>query len=179
MAAETSIKLTYEDYLAIPDDGRRHEIIDGQYGVNPAPNLKHQLVSITLSSALYHHVKANRLGAVIASPFDVVLGEHDVVQPDIIYISQARMHLLTPTNLEGSPDLLVEILSMNRRYDEHVKYRLYERAGIFEYWIVDPSAEQVRVFRLANRRYSPVDLGDHLTTPLLPDFQLRVADLFL
>ncbi|MGZ5441840.1 MAG: Uma2 family endonuclease [Thermoanaerobaculia bacterium] len=179
MAAEASIKLTYEDYLAIPDDGRRHEIIDAEHYVNPAPNLKHQLVSIALSSALHQHVKTNRLGTVIASPFDVVLSQHDVVQPDIIYISHARMHLLTPTNLQGAPDLLIEILSTNRTYDEHVKYRLYERAGVMEYWIVDPFADEVHQFRLANQRYAPVDRGDLLTSPLLPDFQLRIADLFL
>ncbi|HEV7242746.1 MAG TPA: Uma2 family endonuclease [Thermoanaerobaculia bacterium] len=179
MAPETSIKLTYEDYAAIPDDGRRHEIIDGEHYVNPAPNFKHQVVLVRLVTALYQHVSDRRLGHVVPAPFDVILSEHDVVQPDIVFISHARAHLLTPANMQGAPDLLVEVLSTNRSYDERVKYRLYEHAGILEYWIVNPFDDTIKAFRLANKKYALVDLGDLITSPLLPGFQLRVADLFV
>ena len=178
MAFQTSIKLTYEDYASIPDDGRRHEIIDGEHYVNPAPSFKHQIVIARLISALYIHVERHALGIVVPSPVDVVLGRHDIVQPDIIFISHARTHLVTPANLQGAPDLAIEVLSMNRNYDEQVKFALYERAGIPEYWIVDPFADTVRVFRLSNRGYVPVPESDTLTSPLLAGFQLRIADLF-
>lgn len=178
MAPETSIKLTYEDYCAIPNDGRRHEIIDGEHYVNPAPNIRHQLVTMRLASAVHQHVTAHGRGQAIPSPVDVVLSENTVVQPDIVYVSPAREHVITPANVQGAPDLLIEVLSSDRNYDEHVKYKLYEQAGVLEYWIIDPENESAKVFRRAGNRCAPVPVTDTITTPLLPDFRLRIAELF-
>lgn len=176
MAAETSIKLTYEDYLAIPDDGRRHEIIDGEYYVSPSPNFKHQLIVTKLLRRLGDHVETHGLGWVVGSPCDV-LTEHTIVQPDVLYISKARASIISG-NVKGSPDLVAEVLSSNRDYDERVKFHIYERSGVLEYWIIDPEAESAKVFRRTGTRFAPVPVSDTITTPLLPDFQLRVADLF-
>lgn len=179
MAAETSIKLTYEDYLAIPDDGRRHEIIDGEYYVNPAPNIKHQIVVMNLSERLSPFVRGRGLGRVLCAPCDVLLGEHGILQPDVLFVSMERMSIVTPDNVQGAPDLVIEVLSSNRDYDERVKYQAYELAGVSEYWIIDTGNESARVFRRSGGKFAPVPIdGDILTTPLLPNFQLRVADLF-
>ncbi len=178
MAAETSIKLTYEDYLAIPDDGRRHEIIDGEYFVSPSPNFKHQNAVAELLTQMRVHANAHALGWVVGSPCDV-LSEHTVLQPDVLFVSKGRASIISGI-IKGAPDLVVEVLSSsNRDYDERVKYQQYEMSGVLEYWIVDPEAESVKVFRRTGNKFSPVAVSDILTTPLLPGFQLRIADLFL
>jgi Uma2 family endonuclease len=178
MAPQTSIKLTYEDYAAIPDDGRRHEIIDGEHYVNPAPNTYHQIVLANLVVALVPYVRDRQLGRVLPSPIDVVLTGHDVIQPDLIFVRAAQEHIIQK-RVEGTPDLVVEILSeSNRRYDIRIKYDRYERGGVSEYWIVDPDELAVRVFRRAGARFAPVDVGDTITTPLLPGFELPLSVIF-
>jgi Uma2 family endonuclease len=176
MAPQTSIKLTYEDYLAIPDDGRRHEIIDGEHFVSPSPNFKHQNAVAELIAQMRTYVKARDLGWVIGSPCDV-LSEHTILQPDVLFISKARGAIISNT-IKGALDLVVEVLSSNREYDERVKFQEYERSGVLEYWIVDPEAESAKVFRRAGNNFAAVPVTDVLTTPLLPGFTLRVADLF-
>ncbi len=178
MAPQTSIKLTYEDYLAIPDDGRRHEIIDGEYFVSPSPSFKHQLIVARLITWLSNHVDAYALGWVVGSPCDV-LSEHTVLQPDVLFVSKGRASIISGI-IKGAPDLVVEVLSSsNRDYDERVKYQQYEMSGVLEYWIVDPEAESVKVFRRAGNRFAPAAVSDIITTPLLPGFQLSIADLFV
>lgn len=178
MAAETSIRLTYEDYLAIPDDGRRHEIIDGEHYVSPSPTFQHQLIVAELITRLKNHVDPRKLGWVVGSPCDV-LSEHTVVQPDVLFVSKGRASIISGI-IKGAPDLVVEVLSSsNRDYDERVKYQQYEMSGVLEYWIVDPEAESVKVFRRADSRFAPVTVTDVITTPLLPGFELRIADLFV
>jgi Uma2 family endonuclease len=178
VTAETSIKLTYEDYLAIPDDGRRHEIIDGEYYVSPSPGFKHQDIVAELIRQLRNHVLAHNLGHLLGSPCDV-LSEHTIVQPDVLYVSKSRA-LIVSGVLRGIPDLVIEVLSpSNRHYDEHVKYKIYESAGVFEYWIVDHDAESVKVFRRSDTRFVAVPTAEVLTTPLLPGFELRVESLFV
>ncbi len=134
MAPATSTKLTYEDYCLLPDDGRRHEIIDGEHYVNPSPNTKHQLAFGNLFYALSHHLRQHGDGLLFGAPYDVVLSNFDVVEPDLIYVSTARKHIITEANINGAPDLVVEILSPStRRYDEAVKFKLYDAMGIAEY----------------------------------------------
>lgn len=109
--AQTSNKLTYEDYALLPEDGLRHEIVDGEHYVNPAPTVKHQVVSFNIAFALRAHVKPRRLGSVFIAPFDVVLSKVDVVQPDVLFVSTAQMSRITEANLQGAPDLAVEVLN--------------------------------------------------------------------
>jgi Uma2 family endonuclease len=178
MAPQTSIKLTYEDYAAIPEDGLRHEIIDGEHYVNPAPNIRHQIISMRLSMAIGNVVYGDGLGHLFAAPTDVALTKHDIAQPDLFFIRNTNAHILAEKKIVGVPDLVIEILSSNRDFDERVKYRSYERAGVPEYWIVDPFDDAVNVFRRAGDRFQRVDLGDTLTTPLLPGFALSLQKLF-
>ena len=179
MAPQTSIKLTWEDYAAIPDDGRRHEIIDGEHYVNPAPIVYHQKVLMNLLLALGPHVRANALGQILPSPIDVILSEHDIIQPDIVFVQAARAQIVEYKNIQGPPDLVIEVLSeSNRRYDVRTKYELYERTGVGEYWIIDPDELAVRVFRRDGGKFARVDVTDAITTPLLPGFTLPLSVIF-
>lgn len=177
-------KLSYEDYVRFPDDGLRHELIGGEHFVSPAPIEKHQLVSWNLAWFLADHLRRHRLGQAFTAPYDVLFSPHDVVQPDLIYISNGRSGIRTGKNVQGAPDLVIEILSEStRRQDEERKLRLYERFGVQEYWIFDPAEETVRVFRASGLRFSEVTglaaaAGDVLETPLLPGLVIPLAEVF-
>ncbi len=177
-----SNKLTYDDYCLIPDDGKRHEIIDGEHYVNAAPSVKHQRVVMRILVPLANFVNDGQLGEVFVSPFDTVLSEVDVVQPDVLYISNERLPLLNDANLRGTPDLVVEVLSpSNRVHDEKVKKQRYDVFGVAEYWIADPEQEWLRIYRRRESGLATVaELrpGDTLTTPLLTGFSLPVELVF-
>ena len=179
-----STRLTYEDYLLFPDDGKRHEIIEGDHYMTPAPRRKHQRVSGRLFVALSGFTASRRLGEVYAAPFDVVLSDENVVQPDLLFLSAARAGISTEDNIQGAPDLIVEILSeSSRKKDEVTKRKLYERFGVQEYWVVDPELEIVKIFRRAQQGYGRAielskEANDVLTTDLLPGFRLALTEIF-
>ena len=185
MAVHNTIrrKLTYEDYVLFPEDGQRHEIIDGEHYVSPAPLLRHQQISMRLSSRVGTFIETNRLGEFLAAPADVLLSEHDILQPDLFFVSNERASILTPKNIQGAPDLVIEILSPStRRLDERLKLERYELLGVREYWIVDP-AGRVVVFQVDGEAFRQTaelssEAADVLTTPLLPGLQIPLADLF-
>ena len=185
MPTTPGVKLTYDDFLLFPDDGQRHELIDGEHYVTALPNLKHQVVLGNLHLAIGLWLRGHPIGRAFLSPFDVVFSRFDVAVPDYLYLSNARSATaLTPANVQGTPELVVEIGSPStRRRDETIKRRLYERAGVDEYWVLDPELDVVRVYRRAGERFQrPVELsaeaGDVLDTPLLPGLALPVAELF-
>lgn len=183
MAPETSTKLTYEDYLVLPNDGRRHEILDGEHYVNPAPAPKHQIVSMNLSGALWQYATREKAGLVIPAPCDVILGPDDVLQPDIIFVRSQRTDIITHRGIERAPDLVVEILSPSpaaRKFDETVKLKRYDRFGIAEYWIVNPDLAWIKVYRRTDPGLTLVDqiVAGAITSPLLPGFSLALEDIF-
>jgi len=148
-------KLGYADYAAIPGDGRRHEIIDGEHYVNPAPNLYHQAVSKRLQFQLYTKIELAGLGTLYNAPCDVQLSDHDIVQPDLLVVLSARTRIFTPIKVKGVPDLLVEILSPSSvDHDRIRKKELYQRAGVPEYWIIDPSEHTLEQLVLKSATYS-------------------------
>ena len=112
---ETGWKLTYEDYVAIPADLQRHEIPDGVHHVNPAPNIDHQEVSKRIQAQLFRYFDEAGRGAVFDAPVDLQLGETNVIQPDLVVIHQDRRHIITPTRIKGTPDLVIEIISPSSR----------------------------------------------------------------
>lgn len=175
-------KLTYEDYVLFPEDGQRHEIIDGEHYVSPAPTPKHQRVSMRLSIRVGGFVESRGLGEVFAAPTDVLLSRHDIVQPDLLFISNERASILNDKNVQGAPDLVIEILSSStRKLDEDLKPGRYELLGVREYWIVDPMAERVLVFLAeggAFRQEAELSGDDVLTTPLLPGLEIPLRELF-
>jgi Uma2 family endonuclease len=179
-----SVRLTYEDFLNFPDDGKRHEIINGDHYVTPSPNTEHQAVSACLTAMLWTYLEQHPIGRVFAAPFDVVFSNLDVVEPDLLYISRERIGLLTEKHVRGAPDLVVEILSPGtRKTDEATKLKLYERFDVREYWIVDPEQDAIKVYRRVEGTFSHVaelsaEPGDLLTTPLLPEWSASLTKIF-
>jgi Uma2 family endonuclease len=174
-------KLTYDDYLLFPDDGLRHEIIEGEHYVTPSPATRHQRILLNLSHLLQTHLDSHPGGEIFFAPFDVLLSEFNIFVPDLIFLSRERSHLLTSKNLRGAPDLAVEILSPSTRSrDMRLKRDVYARTGVLEYWVVDPDDDSVTVHRA---RPAPPAMFDEparydrnavLTTPLLPGLSLRL-----
>ena len=179
-----SSQLTYEDYLQFPDDGKRHEIIEGDHYMTPAPRTKHQKISINLATPMAAFAKQKSLGLVLTAPCDVMLSDENVVQPDLLFVSAARAAIVTEDNIQGAPDIVVEILSeSSRKKDEVTKRKLYERFAVKEYWIVDPELEIVKIFKLAQQKYGRAielskETNDVLTTELLAGFRLSVSAIF-
>jgi len=146
--------LDYNDYLKLPDDGKRYEIVEGELFVAPSPNTVHQRVSRNLEFLLHKFVSEKNLGEIFYAPLDVILGPHAIVQPDIIFISKERLNIIGESNIQGAPDLLIEVLSpSNKRMDLKTKLSLYEKYGVEEYWVVDPHERFITVFTLNNGNY--------------------------
>ena len=179
------VKLTYDDFMLFPDDGRRHELIDGEHYVTPSPNIGHQEMLGRLHLLIGNWLVAHPSGRVYFAPLDVVFSSFDVVEPDLLYMSNERAaEIITPMHVHGVPELVVEIGSKGtRRRDETIKLRLYERTGVSEYWFVDPDVDIVRVYRREGGRFNRAtelsrEAGDVLTTSLLPGLKLELSGIF-
>jgi len=179
-------RLTYEDFVHFPDDGMRHELIDGVHYVTPSPAFQHQVLLGRIHLAIGNLIERHpQLGMVLLSPFDIVVTPWDVVEPDLMFIAADQMAIVTEQNLQGAPALVVEILSPStRRRDRGIKRELFDRGGVREYWVVDPKAMAVTVYRRnADRGLVPMATLNNtedvvLRTPLLPGFTLTLAKLF-
>lgn len=184
-ASVRTLKLTYEDYLYFPEDGKRHELIDGEHYVTAAPNLMHQTIALNLAGDLRSFFRPRGLGSVWAAPTDVVLSEFDVVQPDVFFVSKGRLRLAADgAKIQGAPDLVVEVLSpRTRRTDAITKRHLYEKFGVQEYWMADPELETIEVYRLVEgtfRREAELstEQEDVLSTSLLPGLEIALTEIF-
>lgn len=179
--SDPNTKLTYEDYMKTSDD-ERWELIDGVLIEMPSPTVPHQRVSRKIGTRLDIFVDAGSLGEVFHAPIDVVLDETVVVQPDLVFVSNERMRIVEHLNIQGAPDLVVEIRSPSTaRHDEVTKRALYERYGVLEYWLADPEAQTVTVLILGESGYDVVGIynkGDTLTSPTLEGFSLNLDDIF-
>lgn len=143
-------KLDYEDYCAIPNDGKRYEIINGELHVTPAPNTPHQRALGRLYTILDEYFQPP--SEVFLSPTDVILSPHDVVQPDIVVVADPAT--VAYRGIEGAPFLAVEIVSPSTsRYDRNTKAKTYEQHGIMHLWLVDPEDRQVQCFQLRDGVY--------------------------
>ena len=176
---------TYKDYLGFPEGGPlRYEVIDGELYMTPAPNIRHQKISGNLFSMIHLFLSRNPLGEVFSAPCDVVFSTDplQVVQPDLVFVSASRASIVTEQNIQGVPDLVVEILSEGTMLrDRKQKFRLYERFGVPEYWIVDQEENTLSVFRLSEGEYpEPVVLRkeDVLTSTLLPGLSVQLSSVF-
>src|SRR5438045_4564046 len=145
---------TYDDYAALPDDGRRYEIVKGVLVMTPAPSPEHQDIVGEIFSALRTHIKLAGLGRVFTGPIDVDLGPKNVYQPDLVVVLNAHLDRVTEKKIIGAPDLVVEVASPSTAaYDRLTKYEQYARAGIPEYWIVRPTRRTVEVLVLEHGEY--------------------------
>ena len=177
---KTKPKLTYEDYAKTPDD-ECWELIDGELMMSPSPKRAHQRNQMKLGSRMSFFVEEKDLGEVY-SDFDVVLSNTDTVRPDLIFIAKDRLHIITEDNVQGAPDLVVEIRSPSTaRYDWTVKRELYARHGVKEYWLVDPEAATVAVLLLdggALKVASVYGEKDTLVAAVIDGFSIALADVF-
>jgi Uma2 family endonuclease len=185
MRTTPGVKLTYDDFLQFPDDGKRHELIDGEHYVTPSPNRKHQAIVWNLAGMIAPYLESHPVGRAFVAPFDVVFSDFDVVEPDLLFISNARLDgVLTAKNVQGAPNLVVEIASPSTRTrDETLKRTLYERFRVEEYWVIEPSAETIVVYRHDDAAYRPsseltVKAGHTLITSLLPGLRLPLERIF-
>jgi len=172
-------KLGYREYCCFPDDGRRHEIIDGDHYVNPAPSTYHQTVSRRLQHQVYTQIELTGRGVVYNAPVDVQLTDHDIVQPDLVVVLTSRMQMITPTKIKGVPDLLVEILSPSTASnDATLKKQLYARVGVAEYWIVDPDNHTLEQLVLTDGRYARRPEAESIPLSILEGVAVRLADVW-
>jgi Uma2 family endonuclease len=172
--------LTYEDLEAMPDDGKRYELINGELFELTGPTPKHQRSTRRLSTNLDQFVTVRELGEVFFAPLDVYLSPHNTLQPDIIYVSRARASIIRPQKIEGIPDLLMEVVSpSNRRHDIVIKAALYATFGVPEYWLIDPETDSILVQTWRDGVYVPVESADGLArSHVLHGFEVNPVEIF-
>jgi len=150
--------LTYDDLLLMPEDGKRYEVLGGELLVNPAPRRDHQEVVANFDWILQRFLRETGLGRVYTHPVDVYLGRHDIVQPDLLVIRSTRLHIYRAEGIVVEPpDIVVEIMSPSTRGTDQVrKMALYAKAGVPEYWLVDPERQALVINRLAGDEYAAI-----------------------
>ena len=181
VTAGVNIKFTYEDYCNAPED-KRYELIDGDLYMVPSPKEPHQKTSLDVATEIRLLTRRTEMGFVYSAPFDVVLSDTDVVQPDVMFVSRERAHIITPDNIRGAPDLVVEVLSPSTAArDKTFKRALYARYGVKEFWLVNTDEKTIEVLLLGERdfeTYAVFGPGQTLTSPTLTDFTLDIDEIF-
>ncbi len=182
--AQTAVqktKYSVEDYLHAPDD-KRYELIEGDLIITPSPNTDHQRISRRLEMKMSLYAEAQGLGEVFHAPFDVVLDRENVVQPDILFIAKERSSIIGESNVQGAPDVIVEILSESAAYRDAVqKKMLYARHGVKEYWMVAPKERFIEVYFLKDGQYVLVKThrqDDTLESLVIPGLRLALKEIF-
>lgn len=182
----TKIKFTYEDYKSLPQsETKQYELLRGDLIMVPSPTEAHQRVSRNLEFLLWQFIKEKELGHLYDAPLDVVFGkgdEREVVQPDIFYIAQNRSKIITEQEIQGPPDLIIEIISSgNEKYDRGYKTTLYSRYGVKEYWLVDPERKMVEVLNLEEKGFQQSGLygeNEKVTSRLLEGLEIDLNQVF-
>ena len=176
-----STKFTHADLLVMPNDGKRREIVDGDLYVTPSPRFNHQAIAAKVYLAIGRYLEQHPVGEAYFAPLDVIFGEHDVVEPDIIFVLKEHREILQDW-VRGAPDLVVEILSpTTSSIDRGPKLKAYARYGVAECWIVDPEQRCIEVYQPSHEGYRLVRTSrqeETLTSALLPGLSLTVASLF-
>ena len=175
------IKFTVNDYMTTSSD-KRYQLLGGELIVAPSPTNRHQRIVGELFAALRQFVGQNNLGQVWFAPLDVVLSNYDVVQPDLLFVSNARSGIITEANIQGAPDLVVEIFSpATAQYDQGYKGTLYGRSGVREYWLVDPDTATIDVLIASEQGlalHATLRRGDTLASPLLAGLVIELESIF-
>lgn len=174
--------LKVADYMKLPDDGPRYELIEGELLMAPAPNRYHQEILGNLYFLLTSYLKQNRIGKLDVAPFDVIFDEHNVLQPDIIFFSNARAAALTTAGASGAPDLAIEILSPGaEERDRVLKRKIFARTGVEELWLVLPDKRRIEIYRLQenpDRAAQNVAATERFSSKLFPGLTIDAADVF-
>ena len=179
---EVRPRWSYADLERLPEDGRRYELYDGERCEVPAPIPRHQRVAHKLANVLDEHERAAG-GLVLISPIDIVLDEHNVIQPDVVFFARQRADLIDMGSaIRVPPDLAIEVLSpATADADRGKKLRLLARFGVREYWIVDPIDNTIERFVLVADAYvldGVVSETDVMTSRALPGLRFPAARVF-
>jgi Uma2 family endonuclease len=145
------------DVFRMLPQGTRCEVLNNTLYMSPSPFFAHQQVLNQLNIRVATHVENKKSGVVVIAPFDVYLEEQaSAVQPDLIFISSKNKKIIKPDGYaHGAPDLIIEILSKDENRDRKLKKDIYEKAGVKEYFIVDPKSKTVEAFTLKGKKYAP------------------------
>jgi Uma2 family endonuclease len=172
--------MTYEDLEQITDTGHRYEILQGELIVSANPVPDHIRIGTRLSYMLMQHVTERDLGELFGSPVDIRFTKHDIVAPDLTFVSHERRGIVQDKLIEGAPDLVIEILSPStQRYDKGRKLALYATGGVREYWIVDPFTASIRVINFEGTESIDVTYQrGQLRSAVLPEVEIDVEALF-
>ena len=178
---KAKVRFNYGDYCLLPED-KQYDLIDGELYMAPAPSLRHQAVLRNLELLIWTFVKENNLGQVFFAPVDVILSEEDVVQPDLLFVVQERLGILTERGCEGPPDLVVEVLSpTTEQRDRELKRKVYAKFGVSEYWLVDPEVQSIEVMVLEAEDFSSPDIylrEGSIVSRIIPQLSLAVSQVF-
>ncbi|HMB91435.1 MAG TPA: Uma2 family endonuclease [Rhodothermales bacterium] len=181
METLTKKAYTYEEYAQLPE-GAPYQLIGGELIMAPAPTPYHQRILTRLLFNLMQFVEEQGLGEVIPAPIDVFLSEEDTPQPDLIYIASDRLGIIGEKKIEGAPDLIMEILSPSTAYyDLKDKKRLYEAHGVKEYWIIDPKAKEIEVYKNKGQHFQLTsrEVGEGMIpSSLLNGFTVDLSAIF-
>ncbi len=179
---EGKIILTYEDYCALPNDGKRYEILEGELSVTPAPLIWHQEVLRNLVRVLDRYLEAHPIGKLLFAPVDVILSRTTIVQPDLVFVRTANYHLVTARAIEGPPDLVLEVLSPSTTETDRVtKAQIYARSGVPHYWIVDPEGESLQAYERVGEGYRlsvQARSGEAFQHALFPKLSIHLGSIF-
>lgn len=180
---EGKIVLTYEDYVQLPNDGKRYEILGGELSVTPARSTKHQVASANLFKLVSRYTDDNKLGRLLYAPIDLILESTSILQPDLVFIANARQSIITERAIEGVPDLVVEILSpATTRTDRITKAQIYARHKVPAYWIVDPDQESLEIYFLDGDGYrltATLQGEKPQSVPPFSDLKLSAKEIFV
>lgn len=172
---------TYDDYAKLPE-GASYQLIAGEIIMSPAPDLLHQDILGTIFYELRQFILQKKLGKVFVAPTDVYFNEHDTFQPDILFVSTERKHILKDERIEGAPDLVVEILSPSTGYYDLAKKKdVYEQSGVKEYWIVDPKLKSMEVLTNQNGNFVTLAKAKQIgivASKILSGFQVDLVSVF-
>jgi Uma2 family endonuclease len=183
MVAHPHVRFLAEDIWDTPDDGNRYEVIDGELYVTPPPLVLHQHASSELHGPVWRYLKDHPVGIIFAAPIGVILDAGGGVQPDLVYVANEHRAIIGERGIEGSPDLVVEILSPSTQSrDRGIKFRRYAAAGVAHYWIVDPHTRTLEAYRLGETGYGqPASYGPGTVfePDLFPGLSIEIDSLFV
>lgn len=181
MAAPQIELFTAADYRAMPEDGKRYQLIEGDIIMAPAPNTFHQIVHGNLFFILKSYLVRSPLGTLFGAPCDVYLDDQNVYQPDLLFVTRDHAAYIEHDGIHGAPDLVIEILSASTAGLDRRKRGHFAAAGTIEFWQIDPALRQIQRFVFAENPAKPVALIDEPETflsPLFPDLVIDTKDIF-
>jgi Uma2 family endonuclease len=182
MALAKTDLVTADDYQLLPETGPRYQLIEGELFMAPAPNRFHQDISRNLEFVLLKYLERNPIGKLYHAPFDVYLSEHNVFQPDIIFVAKNRYNIFIPAGAEGAPNFVVEILSPRTAHlDTDLKPKIYKGTGVEELWIIDPKAKTIAIYYLQRDAEKPAAVfgeTDQFTSPHFPGLDFQAKEIF-